>query len=85
MTEIRFPESVIEIGYAACLNCTALDTVYCCRLLPPGLGEQAFRTYDGEWYDYINCRIYVRPEAYQLYLIAGGWKSYADDIVALDF
>ena len=85
LTEIRFPESVIEIGYAACLNCTALDTVYCCRLLPPGLGEQAFRTYDGEWYDYINCRIYVRPEAYQLYLIAGGWKSYADDIVALDF
>ena len=85
LTEIRFPESVIEIGYAACLNCTALDTVYCCRLLPPGLGEQAFRTYDGEWYDYLNCRIYVRPEAYQLYIIAGGWKSYADDIVALDF
>ena len=85
LTEIRFPESVIEIGYAACLNCTALDTVYCCRLSPPGLGEQAFRTYDGEWYDYLNCRIYVRPEAYQLYIIAGGWKSYADDIVALDF
>lgn len=85
LTEIRFPESVIEIGYAVCLNCTALDAVYCRSLFPPGLGEQAFRTYDGKWYDYINCRIYVRPEAYQLYLIAGGWKSYADDIVALDF
>ncbi len=84
-TEVRIPASVIEIGYGAFMNCKGLDTVYCYRATPPGLGAQAFRSYDGEWYYNLGCRIYVRPESLELYLNAGGWKAYRDDIVAYDF
>jgi len=84
LTEITIPASVIEIGNSAFLN-SGLETVYCLRKMPPGLGAQAFRSYDGEWYDNLDCRIYVPTESWQYYIIAGGWKAYADDIVAYDF
>ena len=62
---------VTSIGEDAFQGCPA--NIYCKATTPPSLGQNALPIYS-------DSKIYVPSESYNAYLIADGWKDYAEYI-----
>ena len=77
LKSITIPKSVTTIGYFAFGMDTDIESIYCKATTPPSTG--------GNIYQSNSCNIYVPAESYQDYISAGGWRDYADYIVAYDF
>ncbi len=80
--------NVTSIGQRAFFSCTSLENVYCKAVIPPSLGVDAFKTFNGSK---PNCiihslqAIYVPSECVDTYKSASGWSGYKDLIVGYDF
>lgn len=86
--QVHIGSGVISIGDNAFFRCTSLENVYCKAVIPPSLGADAFKTFNGTK---PNCiihslqAIYVPSECVDTYKSASGWSGYKDLIVGYDF
>lgn len=72
LDEITIPSNVTSIGEDAFQGCP-IANIYCKATTPPSLGQNALPIYS-------DSKIYVPSESYNAYLIADGWKDYAEYI-----
>ena len=62
--------AIESIGYRAFYNCDKFQGISCNHLVPPTLGEGAFKDCDNMWY------IKVPAEAIETFKSADGWKEF---------
>ena len=74
ITEITIPKNTIEIGDYAFSSCLSLRKITCKPTTPPSTCEDAFM------YIHPNFKIFVPTAAYNDYITAEGWATYADHI-----
>ncbi|MBQ5594609.1 MAG: leucine-rich repeat protein [Alistipes sp.] len=88
LVNVTLGANITSIGERAFFGCYSLKNVYCKAVIPPLLGADAFKTYNGTK---PNCiihslqAIYVPSECVDVYKSASGWSGYKDLIVGYDF
>lgn len=88
LVNVTLGANITSIGERAFFGCYSLKNVYCKAVIPPSLGADAFKTYNGTK---PNCiihslqAIYVPSECVDAYKSASGWSGYKDLIVGYDF
>ena len=88
LINVTIGANITSIGERAFFSCSGLENVYCKAAIPPSLGADAFKTYNGTK---PNCilhnlqAIYVPSECVDTYKAASGWSTYKDLIVGYNF
>ena len=88
LVNVTLGANITSIGERAFFACYSLKNVYCKAVIPPSLGADAFKTYNGTK---PNCiihslqAIYVPSECVDAYKSASEWSGYKDLIVGYDF
>jgi len=81
LESVTIPESVTKIAKWGFLNCFSLTTVTLYGEVPPTLGKDVFKYWDGRKFRFIDgLLIYVPAGAVTAYKEADGWCAYADRI-----
>ena len=72
LQKVTLPKTINKIGAMALANCSALTTVILNSSDPPEIAENAFVG--------TNAMLYVPEHSYEKYLVADGWRNYAENI-----